>query len=317
MAENTVSIRHLRAFAGVAQCQSFSQAARELRISQPALTVAIKQLEDIVGVSLFDRTTRRVMLSPEGADFLPTVKRLLSDFNLAIEDIQATATRRRGRVCLSAVHSVATMILPQAMRDFSRQYPKTKIQLRDGNSSQVILHVRRNETDVGFASRPSDAAPELGFVPLFRDRMGVLAARDNALFKLKAISWSDLARQDFIGLTSDTATGAILDQLPNLPPTLVAPRHEVSNNSTLWAMLKLGNGVTASAALSAIECANEGLCFRPLSNPTVWRTVYIIIRRGRDLTPATKELIDHVKTRLRAICRVSKLIEMLDEAAQP
>jgi LysR family carnitine catabolism transcriptional activator len=312
MAENRVSLRHLRAFSTVSQFQSFSQAAKQLRVSQPALTLAIRQLEDIVGASLFDRTTRRVVLTPEAVDFLPTVQRLLSDFDLAIQDAQATATRRRERVWLSSVHSVATMILPKAIRDFSRDHPSIRLQLRDGNSSQVKLHVRRNEADVGIASRWGDDDPELEFTPLFRDRMGLLAARRNPLFRSKVVRWNDLAGYDFIGLTNDTATGAILDRIPDLPTPISAPRYEVSNNSTLWAMLKLDNGVTAAAALSALECAKEGLNFRPLSDPVVWRTVYIIARRGRAPMPATQELIAHTRTQLRAVCRQNKMIEMLD-----
>jgi DNA-binding transcriptional LysR family regulator len=314
--EHRVSIRHLRAFSSVSQFQSFSLAAKELRVSQPALTLAIRQLEDIVGARLFDRTTRRVVLTPEAADFLPTVQRLLSDFDLAIQDVQATATRRRGRVWLSSVHSVATMILPQAIREFSRAHPNVRLQLRDGNSSQVKLHVRRNEADVGFASRWGEDDPQLEFTPLFRDRMGLLAERTNPLFRSKVVRWSDLARYDFIGLTNDTATGAILDRIPDLPQPISAPRHEVSNNATLWAMLKLGNGVTAAAALSALECAKDGLDFRPLSEPVVWRTVYIIARRGRALMPATQELIAQTRAQLRAVCRRNRTIEMLDASSQ-
>jgi LysR family carnitine catabolism transcriptional activator len=314
MVENTVSIRHLRAFSSVSQFQSFSQAAKDLRVSQPALTMAIRQLEDIVGTSLFDRTTRKVVLTPEGGDFLPTVERLLADFDLAIQDVQATATRRRGRIWLSSVHSVATMILPQAIGDFSRDNPSIRIQLRDGNSSQVRLHVRRNEADIGFASRLGDGDPELEYTPLFRDRMGLLAARRNPLVRAKVVRWSDLAGYDFVGLTNDTATGAILDRIPNLPSAVRTPRHEVSNNSTLWAMLKLGSGVTAAAALSAIACAQEGLGFRPLSGPIVWRTVYVVARRSRNLTPATQQFLARVKAQLRAVCKTNRLIEMLDEA---
>jgi LysR family transcriptional regulator, carnitine catabolism transcriptional activator len=317
MSENTISIRHLRAFAGVSQFQSFSQAAKELRVSQPALTMAVRQLEDIVGTCLFERTTRKVMLTPEGANFLPTAERLLSDFNLAVQDIQAMATRRHERVWLTSVHSVATTILPHAIRDFSRVNPGIRIQIRDGNSSEVRLHVRRNEVDVGFASRWGDDDPELAFTPFFRDRMGLLAARNNPLFQLKDVKWSNLAGYDFIGLTNDTATGAILDRIPNLSAGIRGPRYEVSNNSTLWAMLKLGNGVTAAAALSALECAKDGLSFRPLSNPIVWRTVYVIARRGRTLTPATQELLAHTKAKLRTICKANKTIEMLDEISSP
>src|ERR1700744_4622018 len=109
------NIRHLRAFLSVTRHKSFTRAAQELNVSQPTLTTVIRHLEDIVGGSLFDRTTRSVVLTPEGLGFVPLAERLIYDFDLAMEGIRAIATRRRGRIGIALVHSVATKIMPHVL----------------------------------------------------------------------------------------------------------------------------------------------------------------------------------------------------------
>ncbi len=295
----TVSIRHIRSFLSVCRHRSFTRAALELHVSQPALTMAIRQLEDMVGASLFDRTTRNVSLTPEASDFLPIAEKIVGDFDLAIHDIRVTAHQRRRRVAIASVHSVATKLLPQIVKDMADRNPDIHVRVRDGNSSDVRRRVRQNEVDFGVGSKERDDA-ELEFSPLFRDQLGLLVRRDHQLAQTgKAIKWSELAGWDFIGLSSDTATAPLLGQIPVLPESIRAPRYEVSTNSTLWAMIETGLGVTTTPALSA-PAPDSNLRFCQLVEPTVWRDVSIIKRRGRILPPASVEIIRLIKAALRA-----------------
>ena len=88
---NNISIRHIRAFLAVARDGSFTRAAESLHLTQSTLTGTIKQLEEQAGLTLFDRTTRQVLLSGEGERFLPVAERLLSDFDTAMTDLRAVA----------------------------------------------------------------------------------------------------------------------------------------------------------------------------------------------------------------------------------
>lgn len=310
-----VTIKHLRAFLAVARFRSFTKASEEIHVSQPALTMAIRQLEDIVGASLLDRTTRAVSLTPEGTDFYPTAERLLCDFDLALQDVRAAADRRRKHIGVACVHSVATKLLPPALRRFSRESPGVSMHLHDGNSSDVRLRVRRNEVDIGFGSRDT-GDPELTFAPLFRDQMGLFARADHPLFKRKrTLRWNDLTGHDFVGLTEDTATRPILEAIPALPDTIGSPRYMVSNNATLWAMLEAGIGITTSPALAPPSSKHFPLRFRPLIDPIAWRTVYTITRKGRALSPAALEFAEVIKSRVHSIAKSNALVECLDPAS--
>jgi len=99
---NNTSIRHIRAFLAVARDGSFTRAAESLHLTQSTLTGTIKQLEEQAGLTLFDRTTRQVLLSGEGERFLPVAERLLSDFDTAMTDLRAVAEQQQGQVGIAA-----------------------------------------------------------------------------------------------------------------------------------------------------------------------------------------------------------------------
>ena len=305
------TIKHLRAFLSVARNRSFTRAALELHLSQPSLTMIIRQLEDIVGAGLFERTTRTIALTPEGNDLVPTAERLVYDFDLAIQDIQATATRRRGRIGVALVHAVATKVMPHVLQSFTVDHPGIRMHLRDGNSAEVRRRVRRNEVDVGFCSKSEDD-PELDFKPLFRDQMGLLLRRDHPIAKVRTpLQWADLEGLDFIGLTQDTATAPLLSQLPTMTTAMAAPRFQVSMNSTLWALLESGIGITTVPALAVFGGAGGDLIFRQINDPVIWRTVYVVTRRGRSLVPAIHDLIARVTHRVTVMSVSSPLIQIL------
>ncbi|CAH1691998.1 LysR family transcriptional regulator [Hyphomicrobiales bacterium] len=307
------TIKHLRAFLSVARNRSFTRAAIELHLSQPSLTMIVRQLEDIVGASLFERTTRTIVLTPEGSDFVPTAERLVYDFDLAMQDIQATATRRSGRIGLALVHAVATKVMPDVLKSFIVDHPGIRMYLRDGNSSEVRRRVRRNEVDVGFCSK-GEEDPELEFKPLFRDQMGLFLRRDHPMAKVRPpLRWAELEGTDFIGLTHDTATASLLGQSPALAKLMAAPRFQVSMNSTMWALLEAGIGVTTVPALAVFGGAGRDLMFRQIKDPIIWRTVFVVTRRGRSLTPAIHDLIARVRSRVAAMSGTTPLIQDLPQ----
>lgn len=293
---NTAAIRHIRAFLNVARYRSFTRAAKELHLSQPALTMAVRQLEDFVGASLFDRTTRMVSLTPEGTDFLPTAERLIADFDLAIQDVRTAAHRRRGNLALASVPSVAEKLLPAIIRKLSLAHPTLRVRLRDGGSTDVLRRVRRNEADVGICT-PGGEESELAFAPLFEDELGIIARFDHDLAALnRKLFWRELDGYDFVGFPSDTATIPLMERVPDLPASVAAPRYEVNTYALAWQMVAAGNGITAAAALAVPAEHDRVLRFCRVSGPTLWRSVCIVTRRDRALTPVGQEFVSRIRS---------------------
>lgn len=306
-----VTLKQLRAFVATARHGSFTRAGQLLGLSQPGLTMAIRQLEETVGVTLFDRTTRRVTLTSDGGQFLPTAERLLSDFDFAIDDLCALAEQRRERVSVSSVYSIATSILPGVVLAFAADFPTVSINLRDENSAGVCRQVRRNEVDFGFASRAADD-PELDFHLLLRDQMGVVAAATHPLMKRRSpLRWSDLEGYEFLGLGATTGPWLALNAAEEVPIAVRSPRIELANIPTLEAMLGSDFGVTSLPALAFPASGCRGILrYRPVIEPIVMRDLFLVTRKGRSLSRAAQDLKRRILQKVADLANTNELIEI-------
>ena len=276
-------------------------------VSQPTLTVAIRQLEDAVGAALFERTTRRVSLTDEGIKFHAIVERLLHDYGAAVSTIRTLGDERRGRLSIAAVTSVITKLLPTALKRFSDAHPAVSVHVHDGNSSEVRERVKQNRVDIGFASITDDA--DLQFTPLFCDQMGLLGRPDHALMRLRRpLVWRDLDGHDFLGVSADTATKPLLESIPDLPPSARSPRYVLSSAEALEAMLLAGIGIATAPALQGARPDGQPLQFRTVGTPVIWRAVYVVTRKGRRLPPTVPRLVIALRDHVTAVCLGNKLV---------
>src|SRR4030095_11502454 len=118
-----LSIRQLRAFVALAELRSFTRAAEACHLSQPAFSALVRQLEDEVGTRLFDRSTRHVELSIEGRAFETAARRVLTEFDGAIDGVRERASRERGRVSIALLPSLAAGWLPDVLVAFRARHP--------------------------------------------------------------------------------------------------------------------------------------------------------------------------------------------------
>lgn len=333
---SSVSLRHLRAFIAVAESGSFTRAANMLGLTPPTLTATIRQFEDIIGMPLFDRTTRQVALSAGGARFLPVARRLIADFEIALEDLDAQSKGLGGKVVVAAAPSVLTRILPQIIVAFNAAHPDAILRLDEMNAGEVHEAVAKGEVDFGIAGdwRP---LPDIDFQPLFSDHLGVVCRHDHALASRKQVLWHELADYPFVGLGPESGTGAILSQLggpdgggdtraapagqhdddvPLLPNNagpngrqnaVLRPVVETSNTVTLCAMVAAGIGITILPELAARVDASRDLVFVPLGNPVRERHIGVIRRKSRSLSPIARIFLELVLEQAPAIPLAAQL----------
>jgi LysR family transcriptional regulator, carnitine catabolism transcriptional activator len=295
-----LTMRHLRCFVAVARSGSFTQAAKRLFVTQSSLTTSIQQFEQAVGLKLFDRTTRRVVLTAAGANFLPVAERQVQDFSAAIADVRAVADRQRGHISIAAAPSVAVSILSPVVKQFSLTYPNISITVADGSSASVERRVVSNEADFGITSRWSED-PELEFEPLLRDWFGVVCRRDHPLAKLKSkVTWKQLRAQRYVGLAVETGIRAMLQSVPGLPAAVRTPQYEMSSTTLLEAMLSEGLGVSVLPALAGYLSPLDRLVFRELHAPRLAREICLITRRGRAMSPAAQGITEMIRRRLKS-----------------
>lgn len=290
---NNLSIRHLRAFIEIAATGSFTRAAENLHLTQSTLTATIKQLEDQAGLRLLDRTTRRVLLSGEGQNFLPVAAKLVSDFDTAFSDLHATATQQQGQVGIAASPSMISRILPTIIKEYHSSYPNIGIYLRDDNANGIEQRVLDNEVDFGIGGNHSDQS-ELYYQPVLKDRYGVVVSCNNNLADSPTVSWASIHGLAQVHLTEDSGTRSQLVKLQTDNPLNLEPKGpfiEVSTPAGLAEMIKTGLGISLLPALAASTDAFKELKFIPLEKPELYREICIISRKGRSLSPASESLL--------------------------
>ncbi|HVL35229.1 MAG TPA: LysR family transcriptional regulator, partial [Burkholderiales bacterium] len=267
--------------------------AARLFQTQSSLTATIQKLEQAVGVKLFERTTRRVELTPEAAQFRPVAERIVREFDNAIADLGAIGEGRRGHVRIAAAPSMVVHLLTPALADFRRAYPDITVSVQDAGSARIERVVLEGEVDFGLAT-PLRRYPQLDYAPILSDPFGVVMPHDHPLAAAGApLRWADLAGHDYVGLSNDTGIGAFLEAYPQLAPAgKPGPHDHASSTTSLYAMLKMGGKISVLPALAAQANPMSEFKFVALSEPVVEREICLITRQLRSLSANTKRILD-------------------------
>lgn len=282
-----VSLRHLRCFLAVAETGSFTNAAHRLSVTQSTLTATIRQLEEAVGVRMFDRTTRKVAMTQEAERFRPEAERLLKQFNSALSDLQAFSEGRQGHIRIAAASSVIEFFLTDAIKVFRQSYPLITFSIRDAGAELVERLVSGGEIDFAITS-PHKGLDELSYTPLLEDCYGVVCHPDHPLARRKApLRWTDLMAEGYVGFTADTGIGTFLREHANSPALFQGQGDEISSTTSLHLMLRAGPSYSVLPALSAHTQEFAPYVFHVLE-PRLSRRICLITRPFRSLSPSAR-----------------------------
>jgi len=288
----TITLRHLRCFMAVAQTRSFTQAAQRVYLTQSSLTTTIRQLEESLGLRLFDRTTRQVSLTAAARHFQQHAEKLLRDFDMLIDDTRALANGYSGHLSIAAAPSIVVTVLAPALVEFRARSPGVSVSLRDAGSAEIEHRVLDGKVDFGVCSRLQNH-PELEYRPLLRDRYGVVCSADHPLAALeRPVTWDDVSRyrSDWVGLASDTLVGRVHKQIlgDDAPSAYL---EELSSTSMLGPMLALGNRFSIIPGLTQVAHQLDFLRFLDMAPPHIERELCLVTRRLRSLSPAASTLL--------------------------
>ena len=290
----SLSLRHVRAFVEVARQGSFRRAAEKLFVSQPALTITINQLEELVGVNLLNRTTRRVNLTVDGEDFLPIAERLVVDFERAISDLKASAERRGGKVTIAVLPSLTINLLPGLLARFKDENPEIRVILRDDNARGVQRQVLNNESDFGISNRWEQDS-DLEYTPLTVDPVGLVCPPDHPLGKsTRPIAWRKLEGLPFVGMSQDTGVHKLINAVEGCPESIRSPEYEVLTMAALGGILEARLAITILPLLAVPGHMHPALVFRKLTNPRVERELCVITRRDYPLSASAQKVRDRL-----------------------
>lgn len=300
-----MELRHLRAFLAVAQHRHFTHAARAIGLAQPALSQHIAQLEDELGVRLFERTRRGALLTEPGNSLVPRAERVLAELAAARSDARDHGDLVRGRVVLGTIASLASLRLPAVIARFHRQHPGIEIALREGHSGPLAAMLATGAIDIAMlhsgsigralAGRPRSALPaDLAATPLEREPLVLALPRGHALADRPRVRFAALAAEPFViyqdgSMLRDVVLAAAA--AAGFTPRIAL---EASGNDTVRAFVAAGLGITLlPRSLAAL--AGPPIAIARVASPRLTRTVSIARRRHGALQPAVQALFDFLR----------------------
>lgn len=282
-----VSTRQLRAFLALAAQRNFTRAAAQSHLSQPAFSALIRQLEESLGLRLFDRSTRSVELTAEGREFEASARRVLDEFEHALAGMQDHAARRRGRVSIALLPSLAAGWLPQVLAQFQAVHPGIELRVADVLSEPCIERVRRGEADFALAATRAET-PELQAEPFCSDDFHLVCPEDHALARAREVRPRDVAAWPFIHLSRTSSVRQYLDAATH--PQAMQSVMEVDQLATVMGMVRAGIGISVVPRLTLFHFQAQGIVTRRLAWPGLQRHIYLVRPRDRSLSVAAQAL---------------------------
>lgn len=289
-----ITLRQLRAFAALAQTNSFTDAAASLHVTQSALSGLIKELELGLGVQVVNRSTRMVSLSEVGRDFYPLVSRLLQDLDRALDTISDLKALKRGLVRIAVPQLMSASVMPEVIAGFRKEYPDIEIRLVDCMVDQVLSKVHSGEVDFGVGPE-RDSSADIEANMLFEIPFVVVFRPDHPLNKLKRVTWDDALRYPVVALKGEFTNRLRMDLHDSLHDEVLNPTNEVGFMTTAFAMVSAGLGVTTCMPYASSLIRRHQLKSIPLMDPVVWRKFFVFNRRDRPLSPAAQRFSEYLK----------------------
>lgn len=284
------SLADLRAFVTVGELQSFAAAARALHLSQPALSRRISHLEALLDVRLFDRTTRSVELTMLGRRFLGQVRGVVDDLDRSVLSLRDAAELEVGDVTIGCMLSTVHHFMPPVIQAFRARHPHVLVRIIEEGADEVLASVKLGEADFAL-NYIGMQDPDVEFTPLLKEPYVLACPVGHPLARRKSVKWEELAQYPHARVSQASRNRLLIDQaLAELPP-LPRPVCEVRHVSTLIGMVENGLGVAVVPALTLPRRPSSVVGVR-LEQPAIGRTIGIIRRAGRSLSPAAAAFME-------------------------
>ena len=282
------SSRQLRAFQLVAQHRNFTRAAEALFITTSGLSVLIRELEAELGYRLFDRTTRKVVLTACGTELLAATQSHLHALDVAFSRVGQIAKGDDKSLSVGTTPLIAANIVPEAIRQFRHQRPGVIIRLLDASLDVVLKRIESGNLDIGLGSFKK--IPSIRRTPLFRYSLVVIRADKNRKVSSVPTPWSALSGERLISMPPEYPHQQLIDEY--LTKTGVRWKRDVvvvNLMDTQIALVEADEGIAVIPSFGLFAGRNRRVVMSQLISPVVNLEFQQISNRGRELSPSADE----------------------------
>jgi DNA-binding transcriptional LysR family regulator len=282
-----VTLRQLRVFVAAARQLSFGRAASELHLTPPAVSMQIKELEEQVGLPLFDRSARQVALTTAGEYLLVYAKRILATLKDAEDAVARLRGLEDGRVIIGMV-STAKYYLPRLLARFREDHPRIEVRLTVGNRSQLVALMQQSEVDLAVMGRPPEEFATRA-EPFAAHPLGIVTAPDHPLIRMGHTPAAALAEFPFIIREPGSGTRAAMEQYferHHVSPRIVM---EMASNETIKQAVMAGMGVSfLSLHTLGLELRAGLIATADVEGTPVMRRWHVVNNLSKVLSPAAE-----------------------------
>ena len=286
-----MELRHLHYFIAVAEELHFSRAAKRLCISQPPLSQQIRDLEDELGVKLFERTKRHVQLTEAGKVFLERSYLVLAQLEQAIEVTQRIGRGEVGRLAIGFVDSATYTLLPDILRVFREQFPAVELRLHELTTQEQIHALHQNQIDVGVV-RSAIIEPGLSTECVLKESLVLALPQTHPLSAQVKVSVSTLADESFILFPAKLGPVFYEQIIQICQQAGFRPKvaQEAVQMQTIIGLVAAGLGI-AFVPASLQNFHRSGVIYRPLQEQTSQTGLYLAWRQY-DSSPVIRAFLN-------------------------
>lgn len=290
-----ITFRQLQVFRSVARHLNYTQAAQELHLSQPAVSMQVKQLEENLGLPLFEQLGKKTYLTDAGHEFFnysQEINRLLDE---AVEVLENLKGVRGGRLSVS-VASTANYFATRLLADFSRQHGDITISLDVTNRRSLLDQLINNETDLVIMGKPPEGL-DLVTEPFMDNPLVVIAPPDHPLVTEQDIPMSRLQRETFVVREPGSGTRIAMERFFSQQGVHLSTGMEMTSNEAIKQAVEAGLGLgIVSIHTLTLELETRRLAILDAQSFPILRHWYVVHRQGKRLSPAAKAFRDYVLT---------------------
>jgi DNA-binding transcriptional LysR family regulator len=280
-----LQLAHLRALSAVARHASFSRAAGELGVTQPAVSMRVRQLEEALGQPLLERVGKRAFPTRAGEILLAHAARAFHELDAGVELVQQLRGVVAGRVRLGTSASISIYLLPPFLRRFRSRYPATELVVVTGNAPEIARAVVENELDLGIVSLPVRDR-ELAMTPFFDDELVAIAPPQPRWRRRRTIEAAELAREPLILYEQGGTVRGVIDGWFRRAGTAPVRPMELGNTEAIKKLVEAGLGLSVTSRFSVKADVRARLLAAIRLEPPLVRKLGIVRRRDKPSTPA-------------------------------
>lgn len=275
----TPTLRQLACFKEVAAHRSFSRAAVALAMSQPALSSAIRELETLMGTTLFDRSTHHVRLSPAGEAIRSQVEWMLNNYQQGVQDLQQLLKYQTDTLRIACIPSAAQLAAPW-IAQWQEDHPMVLLHWRDMRNEDLMAATQSGEVDIGLGlDFTVPASVETHFVA--EDDIVAIVPANHPLAQRPSLSWTDL-RSEPLAMLSYSSTHQMISHTLEQQGVGLMQTETVAFTESLYAMVRSGLRIALLSNLYAQSHRAEGVVILPLQAPQLSRRICLMTRKSPD-----------------------------------